>query len=107
MPSEINSRITSLDLDQIKYLSNLRAFAAVSDWKLTNSDSTGIEFIRKRAYPQSYFLWGSIGLLLAGIGILIWLAGVFYYFCQRDEILFIPLEDIESKSVKTDQFKWR
>jgi len=106
MSANINSNTTSLDLDQIKYLSNLRAFAAVSDWKLTNSDSTGVEFIRKKAYPQSYFLWGT-GLSLLGIGVLIWLAGAFYYFCQRDEILFIPIDQIISKSVETDQFKWK
>ncbi|GAA5496408.1 hypothetical protein Rhal01_02591 [Rubritalea halochordaticola] len=89
------------------YISHLRSFAAVADWRMTALDSTGVEFTRKKTYSNSTLIVGGILLLAAGIGLLLLIWGIFEYLCKSDEILFIPMQDIREKTVDTDKFKWK
>ena len=94
----------SVSKEAIQKVAALRRFAAISGWRATSCDNYGIEFTRPKSYSRYTLICGGI-LLIIGIGLLLLIWGVFEYFAQRDEVLFITMSDILEKKVDLDLFK--
>lgn len=79
----------------------LLAFLKLSSrfgWEVTCIDELGIHLRKKRTYGSSYFLIGALTVII-GIGLLVWLMGLFDYLTRTDRILFIPHQDLADDNI--------
>lgn len=79
----------------------LAAFLKLSsrfDWEVTCIDELGLHLRKKRTYGSGYLLIGALTAII-GIGLLVWLIGLFDFLAKSDRILFIPHQDLANDAI--------
>lgn len=74
--------------------------ASCRGWRLIAEGEWGMQFGRSKIY-KSIFLWSGALLLIFGIGLLVWFWGYIDYLMNRDQVLFVPVRDLESGNLET------
>ena len=72
------------------------SFATEGGWRVISEGKWGMQLERPRKFRSSLFLLGLCTLPLGGIGLLVWLWGVFDYLTRDDEMIHVTPAEIAS-----------
>jgi len=79
-------------------LKNLLNEVTFRNWEISFLSDHGIQLVRRKQFSRSYFYVGLATLVLGGIGVIVLFAGLFDYYLQKDELLFLSTDELNDEN---------